>query len=244
MCFHYSLTKERAEIEIQLGATWDDVEWTPVYHMDGFRFSLMPVITQDAPTRIQLLNWGLIPQWVKTNDEAQKMRAQTLNARSETIFKKPSFRSSISNSRCLVIMDGFFEWMDHNESKYPHYIYLDKHEIFCVGGIYTSWVDKITGELITSFSILTTDANTELSKVHNTKKRMPVIIPPNQYKTWLTANLPKEKIKSFFDPYPDGIIQYHTISKFISSKKYNTNVPETLIPYEYPELIPPPSLFE
>ncbi|HRF26413.1 MAG TPA: SOS response-associated peptidase family protein, partial [Ferruginibacter sp.] len=102
MCFHYSLTKEKAEIEIQLQASWSD-DWEPVYHADGFRFERMPVITQEDPSRIQMFHWGLIPHWVKGRANADKLRAQTLNARMETIFEKPSFRSSITHHRCLVI---------------------------------------------------------------------------------------------------------------------------------------------
>ena len=123
MCFHYSLTKERIEIALQLHAEWDD-DFTPVFHANAFDFPVMPVITQDSPGRIQLFQWGLLPHWIKTKKEAEKFRMQTLNARCESIFEKPSFRTYISNNRCLVIADGFFEWMDFQKKKYPHYIFL------------------------------------------------------------------------------------------------------------------------
>ena len=73
MCFHYSLTIERAEIEIQLGAQWDD-DWEPVFHANGFSFLQMPVITQNEPDRIQLFHWGLIPTWVKSKADADKLK--------------------------------------------------------------------------------------------------------------------------------------------------------------------------
>ncbi|HQW92503.1 MAG TPA: SOS response-associated peptidase, partial [Ferruginibacter sp.] len=217
MCFHYALTKEKAEIEIQLGVNWDD-EWQPIFHAAGFSFLQMPVITQKQPGRVQLFNWGLIPHWVKTRADADKLKAQTLNARSETVFEKPSFRSCIPNSRCLVITDGFFEWMDYQKKKYPHFIQMKDRQLFCFAGIYTSWVDKTTGELINSFSILTTDANPLMEKIHNLKKRMPVIVPPSLYKKWLQPDLTKEEIQSFFHPYPEENMQEHSISKRITSR--------------------------
>ena len=235
MCFHYALTKEKAEIEIQLGVQWDD-EWKPVYHASGFSFLQMPVISQKQPGQVQLFNWGLIPHWVKTKADADKLKTQTLNARSETVFDRPSFRSYIPNNRCLVIVDGFFEWMDFQKKKYPHFIQIKNGDLFCFAGIYSSWVDKTTGEFINSFSILTTDANPMMEKIHNLKKRMPVIIPTHQFKKWLSPDLTKEEIQTFFSPYPDEQMQQHTISKRITSRTDNSNVPETIEQLTYPEL--------
>ena len=235
MCFHYALTKEKAEIEIQLGVTWDD-EWLPVYHADGFSFLQMPVITQKKPGMVQMFHWGLIPHWVKTIADADKIKAQTLNARSETVFEKPSFRSYITNNRCLIIADGFFEWLDLQKKKYPHFIYMKNNSLFCFAGIYSSWTDKETGEYLNTFSILTTEANPMLEKIHNIKKRMPVIVPPHLYKKWLQPDLTKEEIQSFFRPYPDEDMQNHTISKLITSRTGNSNVPEVLDPFTFPEL--------
>lgn len=235
MCFHYALTKEKAEIEIQLGVQWNEA-WQPVYHASGFTFLQMPVITQKQPGQVQLFNWGLIPHWVKSKADAEKLRAQTLNARSETVFDRPSFRSYIPNNRCLVIADGFFEWMDFQKKKYPHFIQLNNGALFCFGGIYSSWVDKTSGELVNSFSILTTDANPLMARIHNIKKRMPLIIPPDQYETWLSPNLPKEAIQRFFKPFPDDHMQEHSIGKRITSRTEDSNVPETLEPATYPEL--------
>lgn len=235
MCFHYSLTKERAEIEIQLGATWDD-DWQPFNYTNGFTFSKTPVVYQLNPDKIQLSNWGLVPHWIKTKADADKIRAQTLNARSETIFEKPSFRSYIPNQRCLIIADGFFEWMDFQKKKYPHYIYLNGHAVFCFAGIYSSWTDKETGEQLNTHSIITSSANSMLAKIHNSKERMPVIVPSHLYKKWLTPNLPKTEIQSFFNPYPDAEMKNHTISKLITSRSTNPNVPEVIEPFLYPEL--------
>ncbi len=235
MCFHYTLTLERTEVALQLHADWDD-DFEPVFHADGFAHPPMPVITMEEPGKIQLFHWGLIPSWVKSKEDADKLSNQTLNARAETIFEKPSFRNSISNQCCLVIADGFFEWMDFQKKKYPHHIFIGDHELFCFAGIYSHWTDKETGEHISSFSIISTDANPMMERIHNLKKRMPVIIPKNRYHDWLKKGLSKEEIKSFLNPFPDIEMKNHTISKLITSRSQSSNVPEVIEEFIYPEL--------
>lgn len=204
MCFHYSITQQMAKIESALKVTWDDGEWQPVPHANGFTFLKMPVITQDNPSKIQLYNWGLIPHWVKTKADADKLRAQTLNARSETVFEKPSFRSSIKHQRCLVVADGFFEWMDVQGKKYPYHIFMKDQSIFCFAGIYSQWADKETGELLQTFSILTTEANPMMEQIHNLKKRMPVILAPSAYQAWLQKENTAESLQVFLKPYSES----------------------------------------
>jgi putative SOS response-associated peptidase YedK len=226
-----------ATIEEKLRVNWEGQEWQPVYHASGFSFLQMPVITQADPKYVQLFNWGLIPSWVKTKIDADKLKAQTLNARSETTFEKPSFRSGIKYNRCLIPADGFFEWMEVNKKKYPHYIFMKNQEMFCFGGIYANWTDRFTGELIQSFSILTTDANPMMEKIHNSKKRMPVIIPSNGYAHWLDNNLMPKDIQQFFKPFSESEMAFHTISKLITSRVENSNVPEVVEACVYSELV-------
>ncbi len=225
-----------ATIEAELRVVWDDAGWQPVYHADAFTFLKMPVITMDAPSKVQLFQWGLIPHWVKNAEDANKLKAQTLNARSETVFEKPSFRSAVNRQRCLIPADGFFEWMDHGGKKYPHHIYLQSHRIFCFAGIYSSWTDKETGELINTFSILTTEANPMMARIHNLKKRMPVILNPESYEVWLDKELSVAKMQTLMRPYPSEDMQAHTISKLITSRSENSNIPAVTEPFSYPEL--------
>jgi putative SOS response-associated peptidase YedK len=237
MCFHYSLTQQKSLIESALKVKWDNDGWNPVYHAAGFEFLKMPVITMDRPLEIQLFNWGLIPHWIKSKEESIKIRNQTLNARTENVFERPSFRNPIKFSRCLIPADGFFEWMDFKSKKYPHYIFLNEGRLFCFGGICSAWVDSKTGEVIETFSILTTPANLLLEKIHNLKKRMPLIISPNAYETWLNKDIDTKKITSFFTPYDDEEMNSYTISKLITSRSQNSNVEAVTTKFEYPELI-------
>ncbi|MCB0709929.1 MAG: SOS response-associated peptidase family protein, partial [Chitinophagaceae bacterium] len=108
--------------------------------------------------------------------------------------------------------------------------------LFCFAGIFSSWTDKETGEHINTFSILTTKANPTMARIHNSKERMPVIIPASLYKKWLSAKLSKAEIGSFFNPYPDAEIAAHTISNLVTSRNLNSNVEEVKMPFYYPEL--------
>jgi putative SOS response-associated peptidase YedK len=213
MCFHYSLTQQAAAIAKTLQVQWNDTVWQPVPHANGFSFRAMPVLTQENLKQVQLFNWGLIPHWVKTKADADKLKAQTLNARCETIFEKPSFRNSITKKRCLIPADGFFEWMDVNGKKHPYRIRVGEDQLFFFGGIYAEWADPATGELISSFSIMTTEANALMEKIHNIKKRMPVIISPERYTEWLDARLSKDQIMDFFTPFPDEKMNAEAIEK-------------------------------
>ena len=234
MCYHYSLTKKQEEIMRMIQAEWE-VPFEPVHHAGGFSFPAMPVITSEHPNKVQRYQWGLIPHWVNNMADAEKLRPQTLNARGETIFSKPAFRSYTDN-RCLVLADGFFEWMDFKKKKYPHYVQLKGGEPFAFAGLYAHWTDKETGELLRTFTIITTDANPLMARIHNVKQRMPVILQQEQWQQWLNPALTKEQVQALLNPCSDAHMQAHTISKLITTRGAETNVPEITAPYAYAEL--------
>lgn len=235
MCYHYSLTKKQEEIMKMIRAEWE-MPFEPIYHVSGFEFPPMPVITMQEPYKVQAYQWGLIPHWVKTAEEAHKLRAQTLNAKGETIFEKPSFRTYVKENRCLALADGFFEWMEYRKKKYPHFVHLEEGQLFAFAGLYSHWTDKETGELLRTFTIITTDANPLMAKIHNTKQRMPVVLPRELWDTWLDPHLSKEQIQSLLAPCDDTTMKAHTISKLITTRGTDTNVPEITQPYAYAEL--------
>ncbi len=236
MCFHNSLTIEAIKLEHRFDAQLLG-EYESLYHEKGFGFEKRPIITTEKPQSIQLYNWGLIPHWMKTLDEALKFRGNTLNAVSETVFDKPSFKFSIMKKRCLVPSTGFYEWQDVKGKKYPYFIHLKNEEIFAMAGIYQNWTDNETGEIFNTFSILTTEANPLMATIHNLKKRMPVIIPKEREKEWLNPDLTKEEITSFLAPYDETKMEAHTISKLITSRSENSNVPEVQKEFIYSVLL-------
>lgn len=234
MCYHYSLFKEKIDLQERFDATLE-YEWVTQYHVGGFDYKQMPVITAARPKVIQPFHWGLIPSWIKDREQLTEMRAKgsTLNAKSETVFELPSFRDSISLRRCLVPADGFFEWRQDTYDKIPHYISLKSSETFAMAGIYDSWIDRESGEEIKSFSILTCEANSFMKKIHNVKMRMPVILPKEAEQQWLRQDLTPQEIQKLLVSFPEEQMQAWTISKLISSRNEDANSPKVLEKFEY-----------
>ena len=195
MCFNISLINSKYLIEKQLDAVFDkDFIFEPQNHISAFSNPLVPVITSENRKNILLYHWGLIPAWVKDRKQANQIRKLTYNAKSETITKKPSFRSSIKDKKCLIIADGFYEWQSTLQGKVCHYITHPQNQVFTFGGIWSDWLDKSTGELINSVSIMTQKANQMMEKIHNIKKRQPIIIHRENREKWFDSQLNYETI--------------------------------------------------
>lgn len=183
MCFHSKQSKSAQELQNRFKAKFkNDTLFQPTIY-NGFQFPKTPVITNKQTDIIQLFDWGLIPFWAK-DDSIKKM---TLNCKIETAHQKPSFRNVINN-RCLVLADGFYEWQwldEKGKQKQKYELTLPENEAFAFAGLYSEWLDKSTGELRNTYTIITTEANQLMSKIHNTKKRMPVIIATDNEQDWL-----------------------------------------------------------
>lgn len=235
MCFHLSLSKTALELANRFDALFEEA-FDPVYYANGFNHPKWPVITTDKPKAIQLYEWGLVPFWVKTAQDAIRMKNNTLNAKSETVFEKPSFKFSISRKRCLVPATGFFEWKNVGGRKYPYFISRADDACFALAGIYENWTDKASGGRMDSFSILTTSANALLEKIHD-KKRMPLVLTKEYEKQWISDNLDKQDIHKLLDQKIDArFLKAHPISRLITSRTENPNIPELLLEYHYPEI--------
>jgi len=239
LCYHISLTKSSDYLEKRFEARFEQPSlFNPVYHSSGFSAPHHPVISNEDVHSIQFFQWGLVPFWTKDETAAERLRVNTLNARAETIHKKPSFRSSIMTKRCLVLVDGFYEWREEGKQKFPYYIQLANQDAFALAGIWDKWLNEGTGEVKNTFSIITTRANPLLERIHNTRKRMPVILKRENEKEYLDSSLHAGEIDAFLDPYDDKEMQAHTVSRLISSKKANTNVPEVMSEVTYDGLDP------
>ena len=183
------------------------------YKITAFTHPVCPVITQSPD--IQLATWGLVPAWVRTDEEALKIRKMNLNARSETVFNLPSFRVPILKRRCLIPSTGYFEFHHTGKIAVPQYIFLRDEAIFSFGGMMEIWQNPMTHETVQSFSILTTTANTLCATIHNSGKnpyRMPVIISTENETPWLDESLNINEIKEFFEPFDAGRMDAYPIS--------------------------------
>jgi putative SOS response-associated peptidase YedK len=239
VCYFSSISVGFKIIEDRFGVRFIQTEsYQPVYSASAFTFPSLPVISDDNPGQISFMRWGLIPFWVKDPEAASGIREKTLNARCETIFEKPAFRFSARSKRCLVLADGFFEWRHVKNQAYPYFIGLADHALFAFAGIWDTWTDPDSEEPVRSFSVVTTRANSLLEKIHNTKKRMPVILPRDREKTWLDHSPGKETLQAILQPYNPQEMEAYPVSKIINKLGFNTTDPEVLKRYDYPELPP------
>lgn len=213
MCFYTSVSMSQEEMEERFQAHFLRDSYKPAYHITGFGHPHLPVITNNEPRAIQMIRWGLVPHWVKDMNQADKMAKQTLNARSETIFEKPSFRVSIWEKRCLVLVDGFYEWRHLEKKKFPYFIRMKDGSPFALAGIWSDWKDPESGTELKTFSIVTTKANPLLEMIHNTKMRMPVILKKEEERMWLDNKMEKEALEGLMQPLDDSLMEAWPVGK-------------------------------
>jgi putative SOS response-associated peptidase YedK len=232
MCFSVNVNLVKEELENRYGATFLDPEkYNPSYYYHAFGLPEMPAICSGKADKIQLLKWGLIPSWVKTKESANEIRLKTFNARAETIESKPSFSKSFSSKRCIIPVKGFFEWQHVGTKKIPWYIYHTDNEILSLAGLWDEWVETTTGELFSTFSIVTTSANELMADIHNSGKRMPVILDKQSEKQWIDLDINKAEAFELLKPCPSEILKAYTISALINNKNTDRNRPEIIEPF-------------
>lgn len=209
------------------------------HHAAGHAHPPVLIYTNQHPDFPVPASWGLIPHWVKNREQQLKLWNGTINARSESIFEKPAFREPALNKHCLVYVDGFYEHHHFNGKTYPFYIHRKDHEPFALAGLWDEWLDKKTGELMTSFTVLTTKANTLMQKIHNNPKlpeaRMPVILSPELELQWLKtlgAEKTKKMATEIFHPYPENELEAYTVRR-LRGKDAVGNVPEASEYFKY-----------
>jgi len=207
------------------------------YHENGFDYLPMPVLTAGVPDTFKLFRWGLIPHFMTDREKAYSLRTSTLNCISEEMYDKPSFRDAVKNhQRCLIPISGFYEWQwldSKGKEKIPYYIQLQNQPVVSMAGIYSRWMDKTSGQYYYSYAVLTTQANTLMEEIHNSKKRMPVIIPRHHERDWLDRSLTKDDVLDLCKPIDSSLMKAHTISRLISKKGADTNVEEITQVYDY-----------
>jgi putative SOS response-associated peptidase YedK len=158
-----------------------------------------------------LLRWGLIPHWAKDARIGDKM----INARAETLLEKNSFRTLIGSRRCLIIADGFYEWtLGTDGRKHPVRFSRIDEDAFAFAGLWTSWSDRQSGELVESCTIVTTTPNELVAPVHD---RMPVILPPELEEPWLSAEVDAQEALSFLQSYPAVLMNAREASPLVNS---------------------------
>ena len=191
MCFHSQHTANAQALKNRFKATFqEELQFTPSNEVNGFTHPYLPVITNEIPDVLQLFQWGLLPQWAKSSDFQQN----TLNAKLETITEKPSFKA-YEFQRCLIPATGFYEWKwldGKGKTKEKYLIHVENTSIFCFAGLWSRWVDPLSGIQRGTYTILTTEANPFMAEIHNSKKRMPVILDSTAEEAWLLGKNPPQ----------------------------------------------------
>ena len=192
MCGRYTIVSNSSSIKKEFNL--EQVQ--PLHpHYNAVPSYFLPVITAQSPKSLSLFRWGLIPNWAKDMSFGNK----TINARSETILEKASFKMPIRRQRCLVLANCYFEWQKkEGKIKVPHLIYCMDQRLFAMAGIWERWTNPSSGEKINSFSIITVPAAPRTQPLH---ERMPAILKPNQRNSYLDMNLPINEVIDLLQPY-------------------------------------------
>ena len=174
---------------------------------------LVAAIRRDDAGRRRLarLRWGLVPFWAKD----LKIGNQLINARSETIAEKPAFRSAFKKRRCIVPVDGFYEWKKLPKTKQPYLIGRRDKRPFAIAGLWESWTSP-EGEVVETCTLLTTESNELIRELHN---RMPVILVPRDIDVWLDPARSPEDLKQLLSPAPAAEMAMVAVSQRVNSPR-------------------------
>ncbi|WP_455210907.1 SOS response-associated peptidase [Kaarinaea lacus] len=206
MCGRFSLTPKIEQVIEKLNII-NSIDLEPSYNIAPSQ-NIAVVRNIDNQRIISTMRWGLIPFWMKELPKSNIL----INARSETVASKPSFRNAYKNRRCLIPADGFYEWQKAGNNKQPYYIQLKNKEIFTFAGLWEQWQSE--GNIIESCTIITTEANNDMKPIHH---RMPVIIDEKNYQHWFESTDPQDLLT----PYPNGRLQTYAISSYVNNPRNN-----------------------
>lgn len=226
MCYNIQYYARKIKREAaRLGINTDAIEPAPeVHYASGFSHPDLICQTDSKPNQLTLLSWGLIPSWIKTSTDAVKLSNQTLNAVGETIFEKPSFRSAAKSRRCIVWITGFYEYHHLDaKTKIPYFIQRKDENPMRLAGLWETWTDREHNITRQTVSIVTTKANSIMSKIHNNPTaiqrngaRMPVILPDELAIDWIKhdedPNIDKAKANNLLLPFPEDLLTWHTVA--------------------------------
>jgi putative SOS response-associated peptidase YedK len=179
------------------------------------------VIMEKGKRKIVTMKWGLVPHWAKDETIGNKL----INARSETVTEKPSFRDSFKKRRCLIIADGFYEWQGSGMKKKPFFICMKDGSPFGMAGLYDMWTNA-SGEKITTCTIITTEANEIMKPIHH---RMPVILDGRHYDVWLNVEKTDEAfLKTLLRPCDPDLLKTHGVGLLVNNPRNNS--PDCIAP--------------
>lgn len=215
----------------------------PLHHVTGFEHPELLIYTDEDPFYPIIASWGLVPHWANDMEDFKKISNQTLNARSETMFSKPSFRESAKSKRCIIYVDGFYEHHHLGKKTFPYYIFRKDGEPMALAGLWSEWKNPDNNAIYNTFTIVTTKANKLLASIHNNPKlsfgaRMPFILDEETEDIWLSGyedDNAKDQITEVVSSFPDEKLDSYTVAK-IRGKNATGNNEEASKEFHYAEL--------
>lgn len=219
MCGRYVCCQSTSDIAEALDVAEVLLDWQPSFNIAPTQ--MVPAVVHTNARKLVGLKWGLVPSWAKDASMAAKM----INARSETLLDKPSFKEAFLQRRCLIIANGFYEWQTQGETKQPLYIHLQNQQPMILAGLYEHW--RSPEGVLSTCTIITTTANPLLEPLHS---RMPVILTPEQQAIWLDPNChDATQLQALLRPYPAESMSFYPVNPQIN--RYQFNEPACLAPY-------------
>lgn len=238
MCYSVSDTATLSQKVLKYKPFKGDKEPSLFAYKSGYSHPELCIVKSLEPDYLTNARWGLVPCTISDASYAKKHSDFTLNADSEKFFETKSYKDIVRTQRCLIAATGIIEWrhLDNGKNKIP-YLIGTKDEITTFGGLYDHWTDNKTGITTCTFSIVTLAApeGSLMAKIHNNKKREPLILTKDIESEWLNINLNDKQIIELVQPISDDLLVAHTIKKF-SPKDVSSEDLNILSSVEYPEL--------
>lgn len=221
MCGRFTLTVDPGQLH-------ETFQWLDIQGDFIPRYNIAPsqpvaVVPNDGKHKLDFYIWGLIPSWAKDINIGSRM----INARAETLTEKPAFRGPFRYKRCLILADGFYEWRQDPGSaiKIPMYIHLKSGKPFAFAGLWDLWQSP-DGSEIKSCTIITTAPNSLIAQIHN---RMPAILQPDAYGTWLDPEMKDtNQLVKCLSPYPAEEMVAFPVSRAVNDPRNDSR--ECIIP--------------
>lgn len=172
----------------------------------------VPILTNTR--RYTTAHFGLIPSWAKERSQMQ------INARSESVFEKVTFKEAYKHRRCIILVNGYYEWFKVGKGgkSVPYFISSSTSDYFAFAGLYEQWYDNAEGKTVLSCALLTTQPNDFIVPIHD---RMPVILSKKSWKTWLDPKSDYATLNKLYAPYPGDEMQMNTVSDKVNNVKNN-----------------------
>lgn len=212
MCGRATLTVSVDEIAEVLGATPIEVG-PPRYNLAPSQPMLIVREGRDHAREMALARWGLVPHWAR-EEEVKKLASRCVQARVETVARAPAFRDAFRARRCLVIVDGFYEWKTlEGGGRSPHHVRREDGRPFAIAGVWERWRSP-SGEIVDSCAVVTTEAAGRIAELHD---RMPLVVPPNAYAAWLGGT--SEEASHVVSAAPELVVS--RVSKWVNDVRHD-----------------------